>query len=208
MPLIPAGSNREESNGANNGRVAQLWLCADNRVCNVMIDWLHTRTNRYQSMTFKLPRLLYSNKTYGMLLLLHLKHGTIFERPLYNIRIWWCSLDELATFELTPEGAELLELDQVPDVGELGFDDCRFGDRSGCWDTGCHNLWLNLYDGGARVNIFDVVWNWFESVSWKSVGGGWMSSTILNQAWRNTCKWKHGTSVVHMRVSGNWCFIT
>lgn len=58
-----------------------------------------------------------------MLLLLDLQDSSILESPLDDIGIWRGTLDELATLQGRPEVGEVLELDQVPDGAELGFDD-------------------------------------------------------------------------------------
>lgn len=71
-----------------------------------------------------------------MLLLLDLQNGTILESPLDDISLRRnTALDVLALFQGGPEVAEVLELDQVPDIAELGLDDGGFGDRGRGWDT-------------------------------------------------------------------------
>ena len=65
-----------------------------------------------------------------MLLLLDIQHGPILERPFHNIRLWGSTLDDLALVELGPESGEVLEFDQVPDLGEGGGYDGGFADGS------------------------------------------------------------------------------
>ena len=63
-----------------------------------------------------------------MLLLLNIQHSPILERPLHDICLRAGTLDMFALLELGPEGVEVLQLDQVPNRGELGGDDGGFGD--------------------------------------------------------------------------------
>lgn len=53
-----------------------------------------------------------------MLLLLHFLFSTILESPFHDIRLWGCTLNVLAVGELGPEIVEVLEFDQMPDLGE------------------------------------------------------------------------------------------
>jgi hypothetical protein len=74
--------------------------------------------------------------TNRMLLLLDLQNGTILESPLDDISLWRnTAFNVLALFQGRPEVAEVLELDQVPDIAELGLDDGGLGDRGRGWDT-------------------------------------------------------------------------
>ena len=70
-----------------------------------------------------------------MLLLLDLKGLAILECPLDNVGLGRSALDELALLELRPELAEVLELDQVPDIAEGCVDDGRLADRGGGGDS-------------------------------------------------------------------------
>ena len=63
-----------------------------------------------------------------MLFLLHIQHRPILECPLHYIRLWARTLDVLGFGEFGPENVEVLEFDEVPDVGERGGDDGEFGD--------------------------------------------------------------------------------
>lgn len=56
-----------------------------------------------------------------VLLLLHLDDGTVIECPADNVGLLGGSLDVLAALERGPELAEVLELDEVPDVGERSY---------------------------------------------------------------------------------------
>lgn len=53
---------------------------------------------------------------HGMLLLLDLKNSTINKCPLDYISLRRDTLDNFAALELAPEGGEVLELDEVPDI--------------------------------------------------------------------------------------------
>lgn len=73
-----------------------------------------------------------------MLLLLHLLLGAVLECPLDNVGLAGCVLDKLAFLERSPELAEVLELDQVPDIAEGGLDDGGLVDRGGSGDGRGH----------------------------------------------------------------------
>jgi hypothetical protein len=64
-------------------------------------------------------------RTYGVLLLLDLNDGAVLESPLDNVGLLRGALDVLGAAEGRPELGEVLNLDQVPDVGERGADDGR-----------------------------------------------------------------------------------
>ena len=72
--------------------------------------------------------------TYGVLLLLDLKLGAVLEGPLDNVGLLAGTLDVLRGAEGRPELGEVLDLDQVPDVGERGADDGRLADGGGGGD--------------------------------------------------------------------------
>lgn len=84
--------------------------------------------------------------TYGVLLLLDLEGLAVLEGPLDDVGLGGGTLDEVALLELRPELAEVLELDQVPDVAERSIDDGRLADGGGggngrhCEDEGL-DLW-------------------------------------------------------------------
>lgn len=69
--------------------------------------------------------------TYGVLLLLDLKGLAVLECPLDDVSLGRGSLDKLALLKLRPELAEVLELDQVPDIAEGSVDDGRLADGGG-----------------------------------------------------------------------------
>lgn len=82
-----------------------------------------------------------------MLLLLDLNDGAVLESPLDDVGLLAGALDELGAAEGGPELAEVLDLDEVPDVGERGADDGRLADGSGGRDGGhldesCLGSWL------------------------------------------------------------------
>jgi hypothetical protein len=58
-----------------------------------------------------------------VLFLLDLNDGSVLEGPFDHIGLIRGSLDELALVECRPELAEVLELDQVPDIAEGRLDD-------------------------------------------------------------------------------------
>lgn len=66
--------------------------------------------------------------TYRMLLLLHLQHGAILERPLHDIGILRGALNPLALVKLRPEIGKVLELEEVPDIAGVGGDDSGLAD--------------------------------------------------------------------------------
>lgn len=74
------------------------------------------------------------SETYRVLLLLDLKSLAVLECPLNNVGLRGGTLDELALLELRPELAEVLELDEVPDIAEGCVDDGRLADRGGSGD--------------------------------------------------------------------------
>ena len=69
-----------------------------------------------------------------MLLLLDLNDGTILESPLDNVGLLAGALDVLRRAEGRPELGEVLDLDEVPDVGQRGLDDGRLSDGGGGGD--------------------------------------------------------------------------
>lgn len=71
-----------------------------------------------------------------VLLLLDLEDGAVLEGPLDDVGVGGRALHPLAGGEGRVELGEVLELDQVPDVAEGGFDDGGLEDRGGGWDAG------------------------------------------------------------------------
>ena len=63
-----------------------------------------------------------------MLLHLNIPNAPVLKRPPHNIRLGRRPLDFLARFEFRPEFGEVLQLDQMPDVGEGRGDDGGFAD--------------------------------------------------------------------------------
>jgi hypothetical protein len=74
------------------------------------------------------------SSTYGVLLLLDLNDGAVLEGPLDNVGLLRGALDVLGAGEGRPELGEVLDLDQMPDVGQRGADDGRLADRGGGGD--------------------------------------------------------------------------
>lgn len=79
-------------------------------------------------------------RTYGVLLLLDLEDGAVLEGPPDDVGLLASALDELGRAEGGPELAEVLDLDEVPDVGERGTNDGRLADGGGGRD-GRHFGW-------------------------------------------------------------------
>lgn len=86
-----------------------------------------------QSLCTKLLR-KFGSETYRVLLLLDLEGLAVLECPLNDVGLGRSALDELALVELRPELAEVLELDQVPDIAEGCVNDGRLADRGGSGD--------------------------------------------------------------------------
>ena len=75
-----------------------------------------------------------NRSTYGVLLLLDLNDGAVLEGPLDNVGLLRGALDVLGAAEGRPELGEVLDLDEVPDVGQRGLDDGRLSDGGGGGD--------------------------------------------------------------------------
>jgi hypothetical protein len=78
-----------------------------------------------------------------VLLLLDLEGLAVLECPLNDVGLGRGALDKLTLLELRPELAEVLELDQVPDIAEGCVDDGRLADGGGSGD-GRHCEWVQL----------------------------------------------------------------
>lgn len=123
------------ADGAHDGRVRERGLRRDDRVGDVVIDTLLAKIKSAHVYSNGLTNQSEEGvKTHRVLLLLHIQHRPILERPLHNIRLLGRALDPLALLELAPELAEVLQLDEVPDGGEGRGDDGRLADRGGGWD--------------------------------------------------------------------------
>ena len=100
--------------------------------------------------------------TYRVLLLLDLNDRAVLESPLDNIGLLVGVLDVLRRLEGRPELGEVLDLDQVPDVGQRGADDGRLADGGGGGD--------GRHGGGFVCGLLKGVWVmccWY----WKKEGG-------------------------------------
>lgn len=82
--------------------------------------------------------------TYGVFLLLDVQNGTVFEGPLDEISLFRGALDVFALVDVGPEVLEVLDLDEVPDIGERGGDDGGFRDLGGGGDWRCHVLKVDM----------------------------------------------------------------
>ena len=63
-----------------------------------------------------------------MFLLLYIQDRPVLECPLDHVGFGRGTLDMLTLLKLAPEAVKLLELDQMPDLGERGGDDGGFAD--------------------------------------------------------------------------------
>lgn len=66
-----------------------------------------------------------------MFLLFYIQDRPVLECPLDHVGFGRCALHMLTLLELAPETVELLELDQMPDLGERGGDDGGLADGGG-----------------------------------------------------------------------------
>jgi hypothetical protein len=73
-----------------------------------------------------------------VLLLLDLDNSAVLEGPLDDIGLIRSTLDPVALLKRRPELAEVLKLDQVPDIAEGCLDDGRLADGGGGGDAGRH----------------------------------------------------------------------
>lgn len=102
-------------------------VCGKYNVSKLLPSWMQTK----QVMN-RLAR--EKNWPYRVLLLLDLNDGAVLESPLDNVGLLAGALDVLGAAEGRPELGEVLELDEVPDVGERGADDGRLADGGGGGD--------------------------------------------------------------------------
>ena len=86
----------------------------------------------------------YKYVPYRMLFLLHLLLSTVLEGPLDNISLMRDTFDMMALVNLCPKVMEVLELDQMPDLGERSGNDGRLYDGSRGGDTACHGEYLEV----------------------------------------------------------------
>lgn len=77
-----------------------------------------------------------SRVPYRVLLLLNVQLSPVLERPLHNIRLGACTFDSRALLKFGPKLGEVLELDEVPNGAEGGFNDGGLADGGGGWNGG------------------------------------------------------------------------
>jgi hypothetical protein len=94
--LVLARGDGVAADGADNGGVAQSGVGGDDRVGDVVVEG-------------------------RVLLLLDLNDGAVLEVPLDNVGLLRGTLGVLGLLKSRPELVEVLELDEVPDVGEGGW---------------------------------------------------------------------------------------
>lgn len=83
----------------------------------------------------------------GVLLLLDVEHGAVFEGPLHDVGVGRTAFYPFALGERGPEGGEGLELDEVPDGAGVGGYDGGFADGGGGGDGGHFGNWSVGVDG-------------------------------------------------------------
>jgi hypothetical protein len=138
---VLARGDRVCANGGDDGRVGELRLRGDDAVCDEVVDALDMLLAPvYRSCC---------TEVYRVLLLLDLDGTAILEGPLDYVGLLGYTLDELALLESRPELAEVLELDQVPDIAEGCLDDGRLADGGGGGDTSRH-FGVSCAIGGVR----------------------------------------------------------
>jgi hypothetical protein len=99
-------------------------------------------------------------------LLLDLDSRAVLESPFDYIGLIGRALDEFALLKSRPELAEVLELDQVPDIAEGRLNDGRLADGGGGGDGARHYDGLKLCDWslvsiwGRSVKNYDRDWLW------------------------------------------------
>lgn len=104
--LVLARGDGKAADGADNTGVADGGLAGDDRVGDVVVEG-------------------------RVLLLLDLNDGAVVEGPADNVSLLVGALDVVAALESRPELAEVLELDEVPDVGERGCYSNSISDMEG-----------------------------------------------------------------------------
>lgn len=76
-----------------------------------------------------------------MFLLLNLGDASVLESPLNHIGVAAGALDELGLVQGGPEVGEILQLDEVPDVGERCSDHGALDHGRGGWNRSGSHLW-------------------------------------------------------------------
>lgn len=79
--------------------------------------------------------------THAVLFLLDLLRRPVLEHPANNIGIWTNAFDLFAALEGAPEGVKGGELDEMPDLADMGWYEGAFDDGGGCG-----NQWLRHLD--------------------------------------------------------------
>lgn len=123
------------ANGRDDGGVREGRLGRDDAVGDVVVDGLRDMVSRGNCRMLRGTK---AAKTYRMLFLLHIKDSLVGEGPSDDISLRRRVLDELASRKLAPEGREVLELDEVPDLSEGSFNDGGFRDEGGGGDVSRH----------------------------------------------------------------------
>lgn len=101
-----------------------------------------------------------------MLLLLDLNGRAVLEGPFDDISLVGGALDELALLESRPELAEVLELDQVPNIAERRLNYGRLADRGGGGNASRH------YDLSCSIDLAGCVSVRFMKICTKIGCGG------------------------------------
>jgi hypothetical protein len=128
---VLARGDRICANGRDDGRVGELRLSGDDAVCDEVVDAL-----KNMSAQLQLPR---HGGTHRVLLLLDFDSGTVLESPFDDISLVRSTLNEFTLLKRRPELAEVLKLDQVPNIAEGCLDDSRLADGGGSGDAARHD---------------------------------------------------------------------
>lgn len=116
MTLLASRGDGVDTDGADDGGVAQGRLGGDDAVRDVVVDG-------------------------RVLLLLDLQLGAVLEGPLDDVGLVRGALDPFAVGQLGPPLRKGGQLDEVPDVGEVGLDNGRLLDVGGRGDGHAGGVW-------------------------------------------------------------------
>ena len=89
--------------------------------------------------------------TYTMLFHLDILTGAIFKGPPNDISFWTGTLDFFTIFKSIPEVMKALQLNQVPNLGNMGRNKRAFHHRGGGWDR-----WLRHLHGYQILVVYGM----------------------------------------------------
>lgn len=139
---VRASSDGVAADGAEHARVGELGGGGDDAVGNGVVDGLD-RVSIFLlgEVGTKQPRQsAVVSTTYAVLLLLDLVDAAVGEGPLEDVRLLADVLDDLRLGEGGPELGKVLQLDEVPDLGERRLDDNALEDGGGGGNAGGRHL--------------------------------------------------------------------